>query len=317
MARKRWRSWVQGWRSVQSGMGGSKGQRVMRGGGLVAHVGVDFREGVGGLAGEDLFEEVEGGGVDEGVGGEERVAFEGVGAAVHIGDFATGFFDEEFTGGHVPGAELEFPEAIEAAAGDVGQIDGGGAGAADAVGDHGELVVEVDVDIEVAALGGEAGAEEGVFDGFGLGDADGLAVQEGAGAAFGGEHFVAGAVVDDSGDEFTVFFEGQGGVVDGVAVGEVGGAVEGVDVPAVAGGAGGVVAFFSNDGMVGVGGAEAGGDVEFGGAVGEGDEVGFAFELKADALAAEIADDGVGFAGDGGGGFNKIGHELSRFFPEV
>src|SRR5581483_11042872 len=107
-------------------------------------------------AGENLVELVDEGGVDDAVGGQGLAGAAVVeGAAVHVGDGAAGFGDEEGAGGDVPGIEVEFPEAVEAPGGGVGQVEGSGAGAAHAVRAHGDLVVEVDVGILVAFVGGK------------------------------------------------------------------------------------------------------------------------------------------------------------------
>ncbi len=47
------------------------------------------------------------------------------------GHYAAGLADEQGAGGEVPGHEDQLPERVEAAAGDVGEVERGGAGAAD------------------------------------------------------------------------------------------------------------------------------------------------------------------------------------------
>jgi len=107
--------------------------------------------------------------VDGSIGCEQVGAGnEVVGGTVHVGDGSAGFFDEELSGSHVPGVEPKFPESIEATAGDVGEIDCRGTSAAHSMGNHGELVVEVDIDVLVASAAGKAGGIEGVFDDVGF-----------------------------------------------------------------------------------------------------------------------------------------------------
>src|ERR1700675_168460 len=61
------------------------------------------------------------------VAGLERVAF-----AIDATDGAAGFADHDLAGCHVPGLQVAFPIAVEAAGGDEGHVEGGGAEAAEA-----------------------------------------------------------------------------------------------------------------------------------------------------------------------------------------
>ena len=69
-------------------------------------------------------------GVD-GYGAGHDVAFHPGGAAVPVGDDAAGFLDQQAAGRDVPGAERQFEEAVEDAFGDPGEVQAGGAGAAE------------------------------------------------------------------------------------------------------------------------------------------------------------------------------------------
>lgn len=263
----------------------------------------DSGEGDAEAVGEDVGEEVEGLGVDGVIGGEDVGAVEGGGTTFHVGAAAAGFVDEEDAGGLVPGVEAEFPEGVKAPGGDVGEVEGGGASAADTVGEHGHLVEEVDIDVLVAACRGEAGGKEAFFEAGGAGDADRAVVEVSAGAAFGGKHLLAEGVEDDAGDEFAGVFQGEGDIEHGEAVGEVGGAVEGVDVPAEVGVGLMTTAFLGDDGVMGVVGAKAFDDELFGSPVSFGDEVEFAFEFEGDAAFEEIGEQGTSLAGDFGSSF--------------
>ena len=119
-----------------------------------------MRIGVEVAAGEHVGEKVLHRRVDEAVGGEDLAAVEGELAAVEVGDAAAGFLDEEIAGGGVPGIELELPVAVEASAGDVGEIKAGRTGATNAVRAQRELLVEVHVRAGVALLAGKAGGDE-------------------------------------------------------------------------------------------------------------------------------------------------------------
>ena len=52
--------------------------------------------------------------------------------AVGVADEAAGLAQDDDAGGEVPGAQVALPEAVEAAGGDPGEVERGGAGAADA-----------------------------------------------------------------------------------------------------------------------------------------------------------------------------------------
>ena len=53
------------------------------------------------------------------------------GGAIPLCDHSTGFLEDQFSSGHVPGGEFHFKKALKAAGGGVGKIDGGGSKAAD------------------------------------------------------------------------------------------------------------------------------------------------------------------------------------------
>src|SRR5579875_602548 len=110
---------------------------------------------------EDVGHAGEQGGVQAAVAGEGFRAVEMEGGAAHVADAAAGLGDDQLAGGGVPGLEVEFPEALEAAAGGVAEIEGGGAEAAHAVGAEAEVLIEVNVGVGMALLRGEAGGEQG------------------------------------------------------------------------------------------------------------------------------------------------------------
>ena len=62
--------------------------------------------------------------------GDEIAALPEALVAVEVGDSSSGLADEEHAGGEVPGGEAKLEEAIVDARGGVGQIEGGGAAAA-------------------------------------------------------------------------------------------------------------------------------------------------------------------------------------------
>ena len=191
--------------------------------------------------------------VDEAVGGEDDGAAELVGISGEVGDFAAGFFDEQDAGGGVPGFQAKFPEAVETADGDAGEIERGGAIAADSVRALGEVAVVLEIGAGFAVANGEAGAEQARGNGGDFGDVHFFAVEGCAFAARGGEKFVVERIENDGGQKRVGLGERDGNTKAGVAVGEVGGAVEGIDVPAEFGGGSAFVAgaLFGGDGVVG------------------------------------------------------------------
>ena len=66
-------------------------------------------------------------------------------ASLEVRDPAARFRDQEGPRRHVPGLELELPEAVEPAAGDIGQIEGRGAAPADGLGPDDEPAPMVEV----------------------------------------------------------------------------------------------------------------------------------------------------------------------------
>src|SRR5262249_30619333 len=74
------------------------------------------------------------------VSGHHRIA-----GGVDVADRTSGFANHDQAGGDVPGVQVAFPVAVEAAGGDEGEVEGGGAEAAqscDAVLDRGHLAAE-------------------------------------------------------------------------------------------------------------------------------------------------------------------------------
>src|SRR6185312_7754343 len=198
-------------------------------------------------------------------------------------------------------------EAVDASAGGIGEVEGGRSGAANAVGAQGEFMVEVDVGTRVALAAGKAGGEQRLSEVLRAGGVDAAAIHPGALAFLGGEEFIAGGIVDDSGDEFAVGIGGEAGramlqphgdAEDGEGMGEVRGAVQRIDVPAVLGLEAVARAFFAEDAVAGKASADALDDQLFGGAVGFSDEVNVALVFGNNAALEEAAQQGSGFECD-------------------
>ena len=173
--------------------------------------------------------------VDEAIRGEDDRAAELIGYAVKIGDFATRFFDEYDACGDVPTFQAKFPEAIEAARGDAGEVKGSGAIAADTVGAEREIVVVVNVGAGLAFVNRKAGAKKAGSERGDFGNGDFLSVQNSTFAASGGKELFIDGVVNDTGDDVVAVRECDRDAEAGIAVSKICGAVEWVDVPTIVG----------------------------------------------------------------------------------
>ncbi|MCK7522372.1 MAG: hypothetical protein MZV64_34205 [Ignavibacteriales bacterium] len=125
-------------------------------------------------------QDLDDGPVNASVRGHDAGGVQGERASLEVRDPAARFHDQEGPRRHVPGLELELPEAVEPAAGDVGQVEGRGAAPADGLGPDDEPAPMVEVvhgarpDVVRESRRQQAPAQ--VRDG---GDTDGRAVQEG------------------------------------------------------------------------------------------------------------------------------------------
>src|SRR5690606_17942462 len=147
---------------------------------------------------------------------------------------SAGFLNQQAACGHVPFSQTEFPEGVIAAGGDVGQIEAGGAAAANAGGmadqaaEHAQVVVQR---LGLVFTEREAGAEQGAFQALACTDAQALAVQCGAAAAAGGEFFLAYRVQNHGMLDAALDAAGNADGEMRYAAQEVGGAVQWVDDP--------------------------------------------------------------------------------------
>lgn len=132
------------------------------------------------------------------IAADEVAAGQVVRLAGEVADEAAGFGDQQRAGRHVPWAQAEFPEAVEATRGDIGQVERGGAWTAQAGSFLRQVAKnrQVGVDVIEAAVG-ETSADQRFFELGALRDADALFVEEGAAALAGGEQVVARRVEDD------------------------------------------------------------------------------------------------------------------------
>ena len=142
-----------------------------------------------------------------------------------IGDFTTGFFDEDEACGDVPAFQAKFPETIKAACGDAGEVEGSGAIAADTVGTEREIVVVVNVRAGLAFVNRKAGAKKAGSERGNFGNGDFLSVQSGTFAAGSSEEFFVNWVINDTSDDFVPVGESDRDAETGIAMSEIGGSV--------------------------------------------------------------------------------------------
>src|SRR5450432_632099 len=134
--------------------------------------------------------------MDEAIGRKDDRTAKLVRLAVEIADLAAGFLDQENAGGGVPLVKAELPKSFKAAGGYAGEIQRGGAIAANTVGAQSEVPIVMNVGAGNALVHRETGAEQTGAKLGNLGDVNGLAVERGALAASGSEQFIVKGIED-------------------------------------------------------------------------------------------------------------------------
>ncbi len=244
--------------------------------------------------------------VNQAVGGENHWSAEAVPLAGEVGDFAAGLFDHEHTGGDIPAVEAKFPEGFEAASGDAGEIEGGGAVTADSVGTESEIPIVMNIRAGHALVRGEAGAQQARGKRVDFGDVDRLAVQPGAFAVGCGEQFIVDRVKDYAGEDGVALGERDRDAEARITMREIGGAVERIDVPSKFGVSFVASALFGGDGVIREIFGEPLDDGALGALVGLSDQIGVPFVDDVWRAIELLAENLAGFLGDFDGGF-KIG----------
>src|SRR5713226_7044573 len=243
--------------------------------------------------------------VDEAVGGENDGAAELVWISGKIAHSAAGFFDQQDAGGGVPLLATTFPETLEAAGGDAGKVQRGGAVAAHSVRGLGEVAVVLKIWAGLAVAHGKAGAEQAGRERRVFGDMDFFAVEGGALAARGGEKFVVKGIEDRGGEKRIALGERNRDAETRISVREIRGAVERIDVPAKFRRRSALMpgSFFGGDGVVGKIFGETLDDEAFGPLVRLRDEIHFVAFVSDVQRARQFFDqDFAGFLGDFDGG---------------
>src|SRR5262249_1719218 len=108
-------------------------------------------------------------------------------------DAPPGLLDEQRSGCRVPGTQTDFPERINAASGDIGEIERGSARPAytGRVQRHGPQHLEIGIEITGVGTIRKTGGDECPFEGACLADAHAAIVEMRTGAAAGGEQLLA------------------------------------------------------------------------------------------------------------------------------
>src|ERR1700733_1573088 len=97
----------------------------------------------------NLFEELYRLGVNQSVVSQDMWTAYGERFAMHVCRNAAGFPHQQNSGGNVPGIQAELPKHIQPPAGDVSQVQSRRSRAPHAMRQHGELIVEVHIDVLV------------------------------------------------------------------------------------------------------------------------------------------------------------------------
>src|ERR1700687_3838546 len=226
------------------------------------------------------------------VAGDDMAFGEHVVAPVAIGNEPAGLAHQDQPGRHVPGLDVALPIAVEPSGRNPGQIEGGGAKAAQARDMllHGAGFPARQRDVAAADVRQTAG-DHRVGEALAPGGADALLVQERALAAFGDKHLVVGRIVDQAGDDRALALKRDRDGELRNAVQKIGGAVERIDDPGVAlVGALALAAFLADKAVTGPRLGKFGQQRLLGAAVGGGDEITRTFERDLQLLQfAEIA----------------------------
>ncbi len=171
--------------------------------------------------------------VERAVAGEDLAAVEAELAAVEGRDPAARLAHDERARGHVPGREAALPEAVEAPAGEVAQVEGGRAVAPDGLRAHQERLEQGQHALRALAhVVGEARHQQRVLELRDVGDVDGLTVEGGAVPGGRGEGLAAHRVVHHARGQAAAHLDPDRDAEERVVVREVGGAVERVHEPA-------------------------------------------------------------------------------------
>ena len=168
-----------------------------------------------------------------GVRRDDAAAVEAQRFAGVAGDASARLTHDQRTRCDVPWRQTAFPHAVEAAHGDVAQVQGRGAVAPDALCAHEELMEQRQVPFrELAHVVGETRHEQCILDRGDRADVDRLAVARRAPAGGGGEQLLAHRIVDRACGHRSVHLDADRDAEERIVVREVRGAIERIADPA-------------------------------------------------------------------------------------
>src|SRR5579884_3680113 len=171
------------------------------------------------------------------VGGECLAAIEFESPAIKAADSASRLFDDQRSGGCVPRVEIKFPEAVEAPARNIAEVESCRSSAPHAMGVKRDLVIEEDVRVLVPLVAGETGGYQALVQLADLRYVKRLAVEFGAFALLRGEEFIACRIVNHTRNPDllilgTMLNRHRNGE-HGESVGKVSGPIERIHIPAI------------------------------------------------------------------------------------
>src|SRR5215475_5786320 len=170
--------------------------------------------------------------VDGLVTGDDAALLKHALRAVGGADVATRLAHQDQAPGDIPRFEVTLDKAVEAAGGDPGEIEGGGAGAAQPAGaGHQGLTFTEEPLVARAATVGNAGADQAVGQVLAVGNTQPPIVNKGALAALSRVKLVEDGIIDEAADDFAVALKPDGNAEQRDAVQKIGRTIKGIDDP--------------------------------------------------------------------------------------
>src|SRR5690348_2839972 len=129
--------------------------------------------------------------------------------AHHVGDAAARLAHDQAAGGGIPGFQVELPKGFETATSGVAKIQRRRAHASDTMAAQSDGVIEVDIRIAMALMGGKAGGDERLAQLRHRGDLNAASVEAGALAGLGREKLIEARMINDAGLKLAFTLEGD------------------------------------------------------------------------------------------------------------
>ena len=83
--------------------------------------------------------------MDFSIAGQDLVPLQSKGPAKEIGGLSACLFDEQTPGGHIPRAQLHFPEAVKTTSGHIAKVQGSRPRPSDGLGAKGEILEMIEI----------------------------------------------------------------------------------------------------------------------------------------------------------------------------